>query len=109
MPASDLPHRPAREPRRGLALALLCLAVCVIVMDGTIVNIALPTLLSELGDDTTIRQLQWIVDAYILVFAGLLIAAGTLGDRFGRKRVCRTSTLLEGHAVAKQEWNRDSN
>jgi EmrB/QacA subfamily drug resistance transporter len=95
MPASDLPPRRAREPRRGLALALLCLAVCVIVMDGTIVNIALPTLLSEL-DDTTIRQLQWIVDAYILVFAGLLIAAGTLGDRFGRKRALLAGLLLFG-------------
>jgi EmrB/QacA subfamily drug resistance transporter len=78
---------PFKSPHRGLALALLCLSVCIIVMDGTIVNIALPTLLRELGGGTTIRQLQWIVDAYTLVFAGLLMAAGSLGDRFGRKRI----------------------
>ena len=82
------------HPRRALALALLCLSVCVIVMDGTIVNIALPTLLRELGDTTTIRQLQWIVDAYILVFAGLLIAAGSLGDRFGRKHALLVGLVL---------------
>ncbi len=55
----------------------------VIVIDGTIVNVALPTLVRELGATTS--QLQWIVDAYILVFAGLLMAAGSVGDRFGRK------------------------
>ena len=85
---------PRTKPRRGLALALLCLAVCVIVMDGTIVNIALPTLLRELGGGTTIRQLQWIVDAYILVFAGLLMASGSLGDRFGRKRLLVVGLVL---------------
>lgn len=84
----------ATPPRRSVALALLCLSVCVIVMDGTIVNIALPTLLRELGTGTTIRQLQWIVDAYILVFAGLLIAAGSLGDRFGRKRALLFGLVL---------------
>lgn len=85
---------PPAAPHRPLALALLCLSVCVIVMDGTIVNIALPTLLRDLGGGTTIRQLQWIVDAYILVFAGLLMAAGSLGDRFGRKRVLLIGLVL---------------
>ena len=63
-------------------------------MDGTIVNIALPTLLREVGTDTTIRQLQWIVDAYILVFAGLLIAGGSFGDRFDRKRALLVGLVL---------------
>ncbi len=63
-------------------------------MDGTIVNIALPTLLRELGEHTTIRQLQWIVDAYVLVFAGLLMAAGSLGDRFGRQRILLAGLVL---------------
>jgi EmrB/QacA subfamily drug resistance transporter len=85
---------PLVRPRRPLALALVCLSVCVIVMDGTIVNIALPTLLRDLGESTTIRQLQWIVDAYILVFAGLLIAAGSLGDRFGRKGALLVGLVL---------------
>src|SRR5262245_40387000 len=82
------------HPRRPLALALLCLSVCVIVMDGTIVNIALPTLLRDLGTGTTTRQLQWIVDAYILGFAGLLIAGGSLGDRFDRKRALLVGLIL---------------
>ncbi len=62
---------------------MLCLSVFVIVIDGTIVNVALPTMVRELGATTS--QLQWIVDAYTLVFAGLLLAAGSLGDRFGRR------------------------
>lgn len=71
------------HPRRWQILGVLCLALFAIVMDNTIVNVALPTLARELGADTS--SLQWIVDAYTLVFAGLLLAAGGLGDRFGRK------------------------
>jgi len=99
---------PVIYPRRSLALALLCLSVCVIVMDGTIVNIALPTLLKELGEDTTIRQLQWIVDAYILVFAGLLIAAGSLGDRFCRKRALLAGLVLFSAFSAMAGWSSDA-
>jgi EmrB/QacA subfamily drug resistance transporter len=76
-----------RDPvhdRRWATLAVVCLAVFVTVLDGTIVNVALPSLAVELG--ATTRQLQWIVDAYLLVFTGLLLAAGGLGDKFGRKR-----------------------
>src|SRR3954453_22119039 len=69
--------------RRWLVLAVLSLSVFVIVIDGTIVNVALPTMVRELGATTS--QLQWIVDAYTLVFAGLLLAAGSLGDRHGRR------------------------
>ena len=71
------------DPRRWQILGVLCIALFAIVMDNTIVNVALPTLARELGADT--GGLQWIVDAYTLVFAGLLLAAGGLGDRFGRK------------------------
>jgi EmrB/QacA subfamily drug resistance transporter len=70
--------------RRWAILAVVCLAVFVTVLDGTIVNVAIPSLSVELGAST--RQLQWIVDAYLLVFTGLLLAAGGLGDRFGRKK-----------------------
>ena len=72
------------HPRRWAVLAVMCLAVFVTVLDGTIVNVALPSLTVDLGAST--RQLQWIVDAYLLVFTGLLLAAGGLGDRYGRKR-----------------------
>ena len=71
------------NPRRWQILGVICLALFVIVMDNLIVNVALPTLARELGAGTS--SLQWIVDAYTLVFAGLLLAAGGLGDRFGRK------------------------
>ncbi|MDQ6696085.1 MAG: DHA2 family efflux MFS transporter permease subunit [Actinomycetota bacterium] len=70
--------------RRWMVLGVLCLSLFVVVMDGTIVNVALPSLVTELG--ATTRQLQWIVDAYLLVFTGLLLAAGSFGDRWGRRR-----------------------
>ncbi len=72
------------HPRRWAILAVVCLAVFVTVLDGTIVNVALPSLAVDLG--ATTRELQWIVDAYLLVFTGLLLAAGGLGDRYGRRR-----------------------
>ena len=78
--------------RRWLALVVLCLSLLAIVIDNTIVNVALPTLVRDLGAD--VSQLQWVVDAYTLAFAGLLLLAGALGDRFGRRR-----TLLAGLAV----------
>lgn len=80
------------EGRRWWALGVLSLSLFAIVVDNTIVNVALPTLLRDL--DADVSQLQWVVDAYTLVFAGLLLLAGTLGDRFGRRR-----TLLFGLAV----------
>ena len=71
---------------------MLCASLLAIVVDNTIVNVALPTLVRDLGAD--ISELQWVVDAYTLVFAGLLLVAGALGDRYGRRR-----TLLAGLAV----------
>ena len=70
-------------PRRWWALLVLSLSLVVIGMDNTILNVALPTLVRDL--DATASQLQWIVDSYVLVFAGLLLTMGALGDRFGRK------------------------
>ena len=69
--------------RRYAILAVLCLSLFLIVVDNTITNIALPTLVRELHASNT--QLAWVVDAYSLVFAGLLLAMGSLGDRYGRK------------------------
>ena len=81
---------PSRSP--WLVLAVLCTSVFVITVDGTIVNVALPTLFRELGANTS--QLQWIVDAYVLVFACLLMAAGSIGDRFGRKGVLQVGLTI---------------
>ncbi|HEV2774933.1 MAG TPA: MFS transporter [Solirubrobacteraceae bacterium] len=85
---------------RWRTLAVLCLSLLVITVDGTIVNIALPSFVRELSADTT--QLQWIVDAYTLVFAGLLLAAGSIGDRFGRHHALRAGMLIfaAGSALA---------
>ena len=72
------------QRRRWVILGVLCVTLFVTVMDNTVLNVALPRLVSDLGATTS--QLQWIVDAYTLIFAGLLLTAGSLGDRFGRKR-----------------------
>ncbi len=73
------------NPHRRLALAIVCLAALIINVDNTILNVALPTLVRDLH--ATSSQLQWIVDSYAMVFAGLLLVGGTLADRFGRRRV----------------------
>ena len=62
---------------------MLCLSLIMVVMAVSSLNVAMPTLQTEL--DTSATMLQWIVDSYALVFAGLLLTAGALGDRFGRK------------------------
>jgi len=68
--------------RRWLILLVLNVSLLVIVVDNSILNVAIPSIVRELGASTS--QLQWIVDSYTLVFAGLLLTAGSLGDRFGR-------------------------
>ncbi len=84
--------------RRWLTLAVLCVGLLIIVVDNTIVNVALPTLVRELG--ASVSQLQWVVDTYTLAFAGLLLLAGTLGDRFGRRRVLTIGLVVFGCASA---------
>lgn len=96
--SSPLPGDPSGHPRKWSILATVCLAVFVTVLDGTIVNVAIPTLAVDLGAST--RQLQWIVDAYLLVFTGLLLAAGGIGDRFGRKRILLAGLVVFGATSA---------
>lgn len=84
--------------RRWLTLAVLCVSLLVIVLDNTIVNVALPTLVRDLG--TSITDLQWVVDAYTLVFAGLLLTMGSLGDRFGRQGALSLGLVIFGVASA---------
>src|SRR6202046_4201561 len=69
--------------RRWAILAVLCLSVFLALVDNTIVNVALPSISRQLRATTS--DLQWIVDAYSLIFASLLLAGGSLGDRYGRK------------------------
>ncbi len=79
---------------RWVALGVLCTSLLAIVIDNTIVNVALPTLVRELDSD--VSELQWVVDAYTLVFAGLLLPAGALGDRYGRRRTLLAGLLVFG-------------
>ena len=93
------PRRTAGAPRTypslraaWIPLAALCLAFFVEMVDNTLLSIALPTIGRDLGSGTT--ALQWVTGAYSLTFGGLLLTAGSIADRFGRRRV-----LLVGLAV----------
>ena len=80
------------HPRRWAILAVLVTSLLVVVLDNTILNIALPTIQRDLG--ATQSQLVWAVDAYILVFAALLFTWGVLGDKYGRKKVLVTGLIV---------------
>jgi EmrB/QacA subfamily drug resistance transporter len=85
--------------RRWWILGVLCLSLLIIVVDNSILNVALPTLArpeSQGGLNATTSQLQWMVDAYTLVFAGLLLTAGSLGDRFGRRGALQVGLAVFG-------------
>ncbi|MEU6663518.1 DHA2 family efflux MFS transporter permease subunit [Streptomyces sp. NPDC046821] len=89
----DLPSDSVRrDPRRWWALGALVASMLVLGFDMTILNVALPTMAGELGAST--GQQQWTADAYVVVLAALMLPAGLLGDRFGRRRM-----LVAGLAV----------
>ncbi len=102
MPASRTPGSPtqvahtsqavAPDARRWIALTVMCFTVLLISLDGTVLNVALPTLVVDLHPSAS--GVQWIADSYVLVEAVLLLGCGALGDRFGRRR-----TFLAGVAV----------
>ncbi len=89
--------------RRWIVLPVLCLSVFLVVVDNTIVNVALPTLNRTLG--ASITSLQWIVDAYSLAFAGLLLAGGGIGDRLGRKGTMQAGLVFFGLFSAAAAWS----
>src|SRR5215813_11976862 len=80
--------------RRWLTLGVVCASLVVIMIDNTILNVALPTIVRDI--DANGAQLQWIVDSYVIVFACLLLTAGALGDRFGRKGALMSGLVLFG-------------
>jgi len=84
---SDVPsgQAPVATSRRWITLSVLCVTLLIISLDNTVLNVALPTIVRDLGASSS--QLQWIVDAYAVLFAGLLLSLGALGDRVGRKWV----------------------
>jgi EmrB/QacA subfamily drug resistance transporter len=80
--------------QRWWILGVMCLSLLVIIVDNSILNVALPTLVREL--EATNSELQWMVDSYTLVFAGLLLTAGSLGDRFGRRGALQVGLVVFG-------------
>lgn len=84
--------------RRWWILAVMCLSLLVVMVGNTALNVALPVLSRELHASNS--QIQWMVDSYSLVFAGLLFTAGAVGDRFGRKGILQGGLLLFGAAAA---------
>src|SRR5579863_7176281 len=82
----------APERRRWLALYVLCLGVLMIVLDTTIVNVALPSIRADLG--FTAASLSWVVNAYMLTFGGFLLLGGRLGDLYGHRRVFLLGTVF---------------
>lgn len=87
---------PVQHARRWKTLAVLSLSLVIIGLDNTILNVALPTLQDEF--DASPSKLQWMVDSYLLVFAGLLLVFGTLGDRLGRKLALQAGVSVFGLA-----------
>ncbi|MFE7188469.1 MFS transporter [Kitasatospora sp. NPDC057541] len=97
-PVEPTAAAPGPDPRRWLALVAVALSVLVISLDMTVLNVALPTLASQLG--ATTGQQQWIVDSYTVVFAAVMLPAGLIGDRFGRRFTLTLGLALFGLASA---------
>src|SRR5262245_17370304 len=91
-----LPISAKAYARRWKTLVVLSLSLLIIGLDNTILNVALPSLQEHFNASSS--TLQWMVDAYLLVFAGLLLTMGTLGDRFGRKLALQVGLALFGTA-----------
>ena len=92
--ARPLYEDPSIESRRWFLLAMMCLSLVLVVMSVSGLVTAIPTMQEELNASAS--QIQWILDAYAIVFAGSLLTAGSLGDRFGRKRALLTGILVFG-------------
>src|SRR5262245_34781859 len=90
--ARPLHEHPQIHARRWFLLAMMCLSLVLVIMSVSGLVTAIPTMQEQL--DASASQIQWILDAYAIVFAGSLLTAGALGDRFGRKRA-----LLAGLVV----------
>jgi EmrB/QacA subfamily drug resistance transporter len=92
MTASTVPNASRVYARRWWTLGVLCLSLVLIGLDNTVLNVALPTIQRTFS--ATASDLQWMVDAYVLVFAGLLLTMGALGDRFGRARALQIGLII---------------
>src|SRR6478609_11500736 len=80
------------QRRRWVALAVVCMGQLMMVLDGTIVNVALPSMQRDLGFSQ--GSLAWVLDAYLIAFGSFLLLAGRLGDLLGRKRMFLTGLVM---------------
>ena len=97
---------PKAYARRWKTLGVLSLSLLIIGLDNTVLNVALPTLQTHFSASGS--TLQWIVDAYLLAFAGVLLTMGTLGDRFGRKRALQSGLVVFGVASVLAAFAQDA-
>jgi MFS family permease len=84
----------SKDHRRWIGLGFVCLSLLVISLDNTVLNVALPSIAMDLG--ANMSELQWIVDAYVLVMAALLLTMGSIGDRLGRKPILQFGLVWFG-------------
>src|SRR4051795_2961444 len=82
---TSVPRNTTDDRSRWLALVALCAGMLMIVLDATIVNVALPSMQDDLGFSQS--NLAWVVNAYLIAFGGLLLLAGRLGDLLGQRRI----------------------
>ncbi|AXK34111.1 MFS transporter [Streptomyces armeniacus] len=92
VPTAAPPH--TGHPKRWLILAVVCLAQLTVLLDNTVLNVAIPSLTTELNASTA--DTQWMINAYALVQAGVLLTAGNAADRYGRKRMLLAGLVLFG-------------
>jgi len=91
---TEIPAGPQGRRRRLGVLAICSLSLFIVSMDSTIVNVALPTLQQHFH--SSVSGLQWVIDSYLLVVACLLLFSGSLGDRFGRRRIFQIGLVIFG-------------
>ncbi len=98
------------HPRRWAILGVLVISLLVVVLDNTVLNVAMRTLADPVrGLGATQSQLEWAINSYTLVFAGLLFSFGVLGDRWGRKRMLLLGLVLFGLASLLSAYSKDPN
>ncbi|MGW1199354.1 MFS transporter [Streptomyces sp. NPDC002536] len=93
-PGTEAAVRPPRNPARWMILGVICLAQLTVLLDNTVLTVAIPSLTEEMGAATS--DIQWMINAYSLVQAGLLLTAGNAADRYGRKKMLATGLALFG-------------
>ncbi len=102
-PSAGSTTRRPRARHRWATLSVLCVTLLLISLDTTVLNVALPSIVRSIGASSS--QLQWMVDAYAVVFAGLLLSLGALGDRVGRKWVFMAGLVVFGSGSAFAAWS----